>query len=198
MAKNRDKDYTGDSKMFGEEQRYKLIAKNSTGKILNLGGVACTLNDYLKKKFDDVHSVDILDGADYKIDLNNSDWAIKDKFDTIVAGEVIEHISNPTQFLTNCYKLLNKKGKLILTTPNATSLLHLKNPSWCVLHDRKEEALSHIHTFTSGMLKFLFERRGFKNIKISYLNTFTYNRWTYLLCSFVKRLRADILIIGEK
>jgi len=41
-----------------------------------------------------------------------------DKFDLIVATEVIEHVRNPKEFVENCFKLLKTDGRLILTTPN--------------------------------------------------------------------------------
>lgn len=40
------------------------------------------------------------------------------KFDTIICGELIEHLENPYQFLHNIYNLLADSGKLILSTPN--------------------------------------------------------------------------------
>jgi SAM-dependent methyltransferase len=40
------------------------------------------------------------------------------QFDTIVAGELIEHLDNPGLFLTAVRRHLKPGGKLILTTPN--------------------------------------------------------------------------------
>lgn len=39
-------------------------------------------------------------------------------FDTVVAGELIEHLENPIQFLRDSRCLLRKGGTLILSTPN--------------------------------------------------------------------------------
>lgn len=41
-----------------------------------------------------------------------------EQFDTIVAGEIIEHLVNPGQFLCNARKHLTPNGTLIITTPN--------------------------------------------------------------------------------
>lgn len=46
-------------------------------------------------------------------------------FDTIVAGEVIEHLENPGRFLVAARSHLKPGGRLILTTPNPFSLMHL-------------------------------------------------------------------------
>lgn len=43
------------------------------------------------------------------------------KFDAIVAVEIIEHLENPRNFIRECANLLKPKGRLILTTPNIDS-----------------------------------------------------------------------------
>lgn len=40
------------------------------------------------------------------------------KFDLVVAIEVIEHLSQPMDFIQDCAELLNKKGNILITTPN--------------------------------------------------------------------------------
>lgn len=53
------------------------------------------------------------------------------EFDTVVAGELIEHLANPGLFLEGCSRALRPKGRLILSTPNAFglmfSLMYAKN-----------------------------------------------------------------------
>lgn len=39
-------------------------------------------------------------------------------FDTILAGELIEHLEQPVQFLRECRSLLRTRGTLVLSTPN--------------------------------------------------------------------------------
>ena len=41
-----------------------------------------------------------------------------EQFDTIIAGEIIEHLVNPGQFLCNMRKHLTPDGTLVITTPN--------------------------------------------------------------------------------
>ncbi len=38
-------------------------------------------------------------------------------FDSIIIGEVIEHLPNPKPLIERCYFLLKKEGKIIITTP---------------------------------------------------------------------------------
>lgn len=43
---------------------------------------------------------------------------IKEKYDVIVAGDLIEHLLNVEGFFVNCRNLLKSNGMLIITTPN--------------------------------------------------------------------------------
>jgi len=47
-----------------------------------------------------------------------------DTFQTIIAGELIEHIEDPGMFLRNMRKHLSSDGELLLTTPNVFFGLH--------------------------------------------------------------------------
>ena len=40
------------------------------------------------------------------------------QFDTIIAGEIIEHLDNPGQFLCNMHRHLKPGGRLVVSTPN--------------------------------------------------------------------------------
>ena len=50
-------------------------------------------------------------GDVHVVDLNK-------KFDTIIAGEIIEHLDNPGQFLCNMFRHLKPGGRLVVSTPN--------------------------------------------------------------------------------
>lgn len=47
-----------------------------------------------------------------------------EQFDAIVAGELIEHVDNPGQFVANMRRHLRPDGVLVLTTPNPFYALH--------------------------------------------------------------------------
>lgn len=46
------------------------------------------------------------------------------RFDSIVAGELIEHVDNPGLFLAGCARMLEPGGRLVLSTPNPFSVFY--------------------------------------------------------------------------
>lgn len=57
-----------------------------------------------------------------RVDLNaDVSSAVSDRFDGIVASEIIEHLENPRHFARQCHRLLKSGGRLILSTPNIDS-----------------------------------------------------------------------------
>ncbi|WLQ14633.1 class I SAM-dependent methyltransferase [Hahella aquimaris] len=106
-----------------------------------------------------------------------------DKYEVAVAGDVIEHVSNPGLFLDNIKKHLDESGELIITTPNAKwlTVLFKPNATHTLWHD--------IYT-----LKTLLERHGYK---ITYWRYYVGNKPHY---SFLKRLlawRQQILVVAK-
>lgn len=84
-------------------------------------------------------------------DLRNRD------FDVIIAGELIEHLSNPGLFLNGCRSLCSAGTDLILTTPNA---LVYSQPLFALLN---REAIHPDHTlmWSPTTLRKLVTRSGF-------------------------------------
>lgn len=55
----------------------------------------------------------------FKIVCGDAETAsLDDTFDCVIAGELIEHLSNPGLFISNMYRHLNPGGTIVLTTPN--------------------------------------------------------------------------------
>jgi ubiquinone/menaquinone biosynthesis C-methylase UbiE len=72
----------------------------------------------------DQAGIDILRAAGaenlYRADLEKlSEVDLKETFDVIIAGEMIEHLQNPGLFLRGIQRFMNKDTKLIITTINA-------------------------------------------------------------------------------
>lgn len=88
------------------------------------------------------------------------DFALGRSFDTIVAGELIEHLGNPANFLQSCTRHLKPGGRVVLTTPYAFSLPYalyafLKFPKTC-------QNSQHTVWFCPQTLRELAARSGFR------------------------------------
>lgn len=74
-------------------------------------------------------------------------------FDSVLAGELIEHLDRPGAFLDEVQRVLKKGGLVVLTTPNRQSLLNrlfrlYQKPAHLVLFTREELAsLLAVHGF---------------------------------------------------
>lgn len=155
--------------------RMKFILKNSKGKVLDCGGWEGQEHKIILKHFPDAVCVDKNMEADYQADFNKDKLPFLDgKFDTIVAGEVVEHLYNLPFFINECKRVLKKNGRLIITTPNARGLSSFiggivgrYNPN-------------HVMMFDKGTLANFMKEMGFSS-EIEFCNSFdvyNYPWWT--------------------
>ncbi len=104
-----------------------------------------------------------------QLDLNNSEWASHlaskleiQKFDLVLAFDIVEHLNAPSDFLKNIHNILSDSGRLVLTTPNTNSWECLLFPqSWSGAKDPY-----HLTLFNTYSLGFILERTGFEIMKI--------------------------------
>ena len=100
----------------------------------------------------------------FDIEKNWPEDLLNQKFDCMIASEVIEHLFAPEEFLQKVRKILKKDGCLILTTPN---FLFWKN-RWRIFMGKFEYADSgfydrgHIHFFSRLALLKEITRAGYK------------------------------------
>jgi SAM-dependent methyltransferase len=105
--------------------RLPIILKYITqteGQILDVGSSQFTLHSELQKHRD-VVGLDI-DPKKEPLFIRGSANSLPFKpntFAVIIAGEIIEHFKDPTQFLKECFLCLIKNGALMITTPNRDS-----------------------------------------------------------------------------
>jgi cyclopropane fatty-acyl-phospholipid synthase-like methyltransferase len=94
-----------------------------------------------------------------------------ERFDTVLAIEVIEHLVDTGTFFNECNRILSKKGRLLITTPNLACLanrfrlLFGKTPNFMESEFNEKKGLAgHLRIFTIDMLKELAEEHGFRLI----------------------------------
>ena len=108
------------------------------------------------------------------------------KYDIALAGEVIEHLVSPDNFLYSINKNMTDGGTLILTFPNSVHMTGARYRSF------------HIREYTYRLTKSLLEAHGFKVVKrmgteIPYLPD-----WTSVITRPFPRLGRCIIVIAEK
>lgn len=92
-----------------------------------------------------------------------------EKIDIAVSYSVLEHIEDPLAFLKDIRRLLNKDGKLIISTPNADDLLlELIPESYKPFFYRK----AHLWYFNRESLNNLLTTAGFDHIVITPFHRF--------------------------
>lgn len=101
-------------------EREQIFRKYSYGLILEVGCAQkrfCSKSVGIDIKRSQLHDRDIVADAQHMPFKDSS-------FETIFAGEVIEHLENPQLFISEAKRITKNGGRLILTTPNP----------WCITY----------------------------------------------------------------
>ena len=183
--------------------RMKNIAKFCRGKVLDIGCKNGELGSYLteceyfpidaiKKKIPNFKQVNIeKDKLPYP---SNS-------FDTIVIGEVLEHLENYFFVLRETHRVLKPDGNLVITIPNIKNIMFLnyvkfiKN-SWD-FNPKLRKFDIHFHIFSEEELINLLTFLNFKVIHVDRIaNDFL---WIKLPESSIFKLFArNVICVGKK
>ena len=93
--------------------------------------------------------------------LNPDNYSLEN-FDIITSFEVLEHINNPLEEISNFHKILRKGGLVYLTTPNFNSIsrFYLKSKYNIITYPE------HLSYYSPKTLKYLFKKVNFKTLKI--------------------------------
>ncbi len=170
--------------------REKIIIDHVRGKdVLDIGSVGQTeaynLWIVLKQHAGTLTGIDIEPSVTPGVVHGNMEtYQFNRQFDVVMAGDVIEHVSNPGLFLNNIRKHLREHGVLAVTTPNAKwPTVALKpNPTHVLWHDR--------YTLTC-----LLRRCGFE---ISYFSYYFGNKKNYPWILRPLVWRQGLLLVARK
>lgn len=159
---------------------YETIKPHCSGEILEIGsgignisqffihdGAKISLSDIensyfprLKESFGNYPNLQAmyrLDFSDKKLEENHPE--LLEKFDTIFALNVVEHIPDHLQAMKNAMKMLKPGGKVVILVPAF---------QW--LYNGFDEQLDHQRRYTHRSLRQLIEGAGFKVVHHQYFN----------------------------
>jgi 2-polyprenyl-3-methyl-5-hydroxy-6-metoxy-1,4-benzoquinol methylase len=144
--------------------------------------------NYIKKDFaiENVYCIDIT-----STDVILPDSISNNKWDYILLGEMLEHISNPVFFLESLKSIfVNNTKKIIVTVPNSFSLTNIKN----TFFNRESVNSDHRYWFSPYTLAKTLHDAGFSASDYTFCELFDYEGMTWkgrlkhsLLCSFFIR-----------
>lgn len=144
---------------IGEESPYWIhgvLAKNAE---YTLGF------DIEQKAVDDLNAkgYNVVYGDCEKLELKGID----EKFDIAFAGEIIEHLTRPGEFLEGLKKYLKPEGQVMITTPNAFSLFRFFGN----VAGANKENPQHVLVQNKETLKQLLERHGYEVVEICFFTS---------------------------
>lgn len=154
------------------------------------------LHGRLRQRFSDVMGIDISRenveslrkaGFDNLYVQSAESFELPAKFDTIVAGEVIEHLANPGLFLQRARWHLNDGGVIVLTTPNPFSIAYflyafLKFPRTC-------QNPEHTCWFCPRTMVELSGRNGLRISRFELIDDYDSDDSSYLYRQFGRMMR---------
>jgi SAM-dependent methyltransferase len=169
------------------------------------GGSVYWLHKYLSDNFPNTVGIDISEtnleqmrslGYTNLFNMDAESFSLDQRFDTIVAGELIEHLSNPGQFLERARTHLSPTGRLIITTQYPFTLLHilyayLKYPKTC-------QNPEHTCWFCVENMKNLVSRYGFKEYYSDLLMDYRLDNTSWKFRLFAKLLIALRFFIPKR
>jgi SAM-dependent methyltransferase len=200
----------------GEKARINFIIDNipSNGsRVLDIGCLDGSLTVNFIKNGNSVEAIAMSQGEVDKarskgIDARKGDFLDSDiaenRYDVVVASEVIEHVFSTDRFLDKVANILKPGGRLVLTTPNIATfgrrlmLLLGRNPH-LEYHEGSGQA-GHIRYWTFSDMIEQLERIGFK-IKKACSDEVNFNArgsWkSLLLARLFPTLGRTIMVVAE-
>ncbi len=166
-------------------RRYKDIIKyKDSGSILDIG---CAKGYFLRVCSEngwDANGIDVSSEAasfakeNFGLDVfvgELKDTSLdSERFDVVFADQLLEHLPDPTSFLTEVNRILKKGGLLFIAVPNEDSLVHKVSNLYFKLLGKKWTAnLSplypsyHVHGFSPKTLKRMLEKARFRVLELS-------------------------------
>lgn len=146
---------------IGDIYRYKFISRYCSGAVLDVGCGTGFLKRYLStNRVDQYIGLDVEGNVDIKASAYHIPFK-DNRFDTVVASEVLEHLENPISVLRELLRVSDKR--VIITIPNPWNA----NQIFSLIfrrHNLKEP--NHVNLFGDNEIENLCNRCGSKLLRI--------------------------------
>ncbi|MCW8877229.1 MAG: class I SAM-dependent methyltransferase [Kangiellaceae bacterium] len=132
----------------------RALAEHLTGRCIDVGCGDLPYKELIESKVDVYDTLDIekrRQEVKYVADIQDMNIIGSNVYDSALCLEVLEHVPDPFQAVSEIHRILKKGGKLVLSVP------HLSR-----LHEEPHD----YYRFTKYGLDFMFKRQGFKVISI--------------------------------
>ena len=181
------------------------LSKWETGQFLH-AEIAKTAGD-LHGLDNDTEAIKKLTERGYKVHEGNAEKLDPGKlgqFDVIVAGEIIEHLSNPGLFMDGAHALLKRDGFIVATVPNAWSFTRLKQ-LYKGLDDVQWTHSQHTAWYSKATIAALFRRHHFEPVELGFCDMYKSSRWLKTLRDRLRlgwamrpEFSESVFIVGKK
>jgi 2-polyprenyl-3-methyl-5-hydroxy-6-metoxy-1,4-benzoquinol methylase len=164
---------------------FKLLKRTNAKKIIDIGCSSGQMLKILKETGLEVKGIDISQKAVNickNSDLNvilakGEETGLSEKFDVLIASDVLEHIENETSAIKEWERILKKGGKAIVFVP-----------AFNFLWKPHDETNHHLRRYSLRKLENLFQKNGFTIEQSGYWNFFMFP-----LIAFLKILQKKTL-----
>jgi len=191
---------------YDTKRRVKLISyyTPTKGKILEIGSGYGFVLEFLNRLGYDVKGIEISKER-RKISKRITSAPILNfnlllskpkigKFDTLMMFQVLEHISNPVDFLKNTKKLLKNKGKIVIEVPNLNDFQLKQNNSYNKWYWQR----AHLNYFSPQTLKLVMLKAGFKRTVIKGIQRYSIENMFYWKLKNKPQLKNPTHILPKK
>jgi cyclopropane fatty-acyl-phospholipid synthase-like methyltransferase len=118
---------------------------------------------------------------------------LDETFDVIIAGEMIEHLSNPGLFLKGIQRFMNSETNLLVTTINAYCGMRMLTYGFRGRGGAREPVHpDHVAYYSYSTLKVLIERENLRVRRFAFYNTGEEHR---KLAAWKQKLANDISVL---
>ena len=165
--------------------RYEYLLEHyKKGKILDIGNIGGVFGAGISNSFhlrfkscldqeSELFGLDIYDPPSdvahlfenqYKADAEEKLPFEEDFFDTVYAGQILEHIANPNNFLLEINRVLKQDGVFILDIPNPYSIERILK--WIFKREENLGDPTHLIFYTPASLKAILKYSGFEVLEL--------------------------------